>query len=144
MAAFGDDFDLRQFKVAFDTTDDMDAYNRVQAVERGLGRIQNYVSDLSQVGVKLAQPPRVPNVQGSAAHNAFAAMREAGVIDGQLCRRLVRAHDARSMIEHGYIQTPAGSVHQAAKLVHRTSLDFIGRYRPWIEPYLRDTEDKEP
>lgn len=30
----------------------------------------------------------------------------------------------------------------AAKPVHRTSPDFIGRYRPWVEPHLRDTEDK--
>jgi hypothetical protein len=45
MASFGGDFDLRQFKAAFETTDDLDAYNRVQAVERGLGRVQNFVAD---------------------------------------------------------------------------------------------------
>jgi len=144
MAAFGGDFDLRAFKTAFDTVDDMDAYNCVQAVERALGRVQNFVSDLAQAGVKLAQPPYPPDVRGSTAHQAFAALREAGVIDGELRRRLTRAHDARSMIEHSYIHTPAGKVHQAAELVHDAASDFIGRYRTWIEPHLRDSADPKP
>jgi uncharacterized protein YutE (UPF0331/DUF86 family) len=138
MATFGGNFDLQRFKEAFDTIDDMDAYNRVQAVERALGRIQNFVSDLAQAGVKLAQLPQAPKGHEPASHQAFAALREAGVIDGELCRRLVRAQDARSMIEHGYIETSAGRVHQAAELVHDTALAFITRYRPWIEPHLRD------
>jgi uncharacterized protein YutE (UPF0331/DUF86 family) len=138
MAAFGDDFDLVEFKRAFNTMDDMDGYNRVQAVERALGRVQNFVADLAGAGVKLAQLPRVSGAQGSSAHQAFAALREAGVIDGELCRRLIRAQDARSMIEHGYIETSAGRVHQAAELVRESSRNFIGRYRIWVEPYLRD------
>lgn len=142
MAAFGGDFDLQQFKEAFDTTNDMDVYNRVQAVERALGRVQNFVADLAQAGVKLAQLPHAPEARGSAAHQAFAALREAGVIDGELCRRLTRAQDARSMVEHGYIQTSAGRVHQAAELVHDTSRDFIGRYRTWVEPHLRDSANQ--
>ncbi len=144
MAAFGGDFDLRPFKEAFDTTDDMDAYNRVQAVERALGRVQNFVSDLAQDGVKLAQLPHVPEAHESPAHQAFTTLREAGVVDGELCRRLTRAHDTRSMIEHSYIQTSAGKVHQAAELVHDAARDFIGRYRTWIEPYLRDSAGQQP
>jgi uncharacterized protein YutE (UPF0331/DUF86 family) len=138
MAAFGGDFDLKLFKEAFDTVDDMDAYNRVQAVERALGRVQNLIADLAQAGVKLAQLPQVPDAHGSAAEQAFVALREAGVIDGELCRRLTRAQNARSMIEHSYVQTPAGNVHQAAELVCKSARDFIGRYRGWVEPYLDD------
>jgi hypothetical protein len=41
MASFGQDFDLHEFKAAYNTAEDMDAYNRVQAVERALGRVQN-------------------------------------------------------------------------------------------------------
>jgi uncharacterized protein YutE (UPF0331/DUF86 family) len=140
MMAFGGDFDLRRFKEAFDTAADLDAYNRVQAVERALGRVQNFVAELAQAGVKLAQLTRPPEVRGSTAHQAFAAMRDAGVINGELCRRLTRAQDARSMIEHSYIQTSAGRVHQSAKLVHDTARDFIGRYRTWIEPHLMADE----
>ena len=66
------------------------------------------------------------------------ALREAGVIDGELCKRLIRAQNARSMIEHVYIEASAGHVHQSAKLVHDAARDFIGRYRRWIEPYLQD------
>jgi uncharacterized protein YutE (UPF0331/DUF86 family) len=141
MAAFGGDFDLGQFKQAFNTMDDMDGYNRVQAVERALGRVQNFVADLAGAGVELAQLPRVSEAQGSSVHQAFAALREARVIDGELCRRLTRAQDARSMIEHGYIETSAGRVHQAAELVHDSARDFISRYRTWIEPHLEDDRD---
>jgi hypothetical protein len=58
------------------------------------------------------------------------------VIDGSLCRRLVRAQVARATIEHGYLQVSAGDVHRAAELVHATARDFIGRYRTWIESHL--------
>lgn len=137
MAAFGGDFDLRQFKQAFNTIDDIDAYNRVQAVERALGRVQNFVADLALAGVKLAQLSHASEAHVPPSHEAFAALREAGVIDGELCRRLIRAQDARTMIEHDYIDTSAGRVHQAANLVHESARDFIGRYRAWMEPYLR-------
>ena len=137
MAAFGGDFDIRQFKEAFNTAEDMEAYNRVQAVERAVGRVQNFVAELAQAGTKLAVLPRPPIAQGgSAAQQAFEALREGAVIGAALCRRLTRAQNARSMIEHSYVRTPAGDVHRAAELVHRTALEFIGPYRKWIEPYL--------
>jgi uncharacterized protein YutE (UPF0331/DUF86 family) len=138
MAAFGGNFDLGQFKQAFNTVDDMDAYNRVQAVERALGRVQNFVADLAQAGVKLAQLPHAPEGHGPPSHQAFAALREAGIINGELCRRLTRAQDARTMIEHGYIETSAGRVHQAAELVRESARDFISAYRAWVETYLDD------
>ncbi len=143
MAAFGDEFNLRQFKQAFNTMDDIDAYNRVQAVERALGRVQNFVAELAQAGVKLAQLPHVAEGHGPLSHQAFAALRAAGVIDGELCRRLTRAQDARTMIEHGYIDTSAGRVHQAAELVHESARDFISRYRTWVAPYLNDGTEQD-
>jgi len=30
------------------------------------------------------------------------------------------------MIEHNYVQTPAGDVHRGAELVHRAAHQFIG------------------
>lgn len=145
MNAFGDDFDRRAFKAAFDTTDDMEAYNRVQAVERALGRVQNYVGDLAEAGVKLAELPRLPmQGDGSRAVQAFEALRDASVINGNLCRRLVRAQGARRRLEHSYVQIKAGDVHRAAELVHETAHDFIQAYRRWIEQYLRVPQDEPP
>jgi len=137
MAEFGEDFDLQEFKAAFDTTEDMAAYNRVQAVERAVGRVQNFVATLAIAGARLAQLP-LPEMgdDGSPAQQAFEASRDAGVIDGELCRRLARAQRARSMIEHSYVQTPAGDVHRAAQLVHEAARDFIGPYRAWIGPHM--------
>lgn len=135
MAEFGADFSLPQFKAAFDSTTDMDSYNRAQAVERSLGRVQNYVAQLSITGAKLAdlQPPKAD--EGEAA-KAFAALNKAGVIGGELCRKLRRAQKARSMIEHSYVKVPAGNVHQAAELIAAGAREFIGPYRAWVEDYL--------
>jgi len=140
MASFGTDFDLQQFKAAYNTLEDMDAYNRVQAVERALGRVQNYVGELAEAGVKLAALPRPADSHGSATQIAFEAMRDAKIITARLCGRLVQAQNARTRIEHSYVQTPAGDVHRAAILVRDTARDFIGSYRDWIEPYLVEPE----
>lgn len=138
MASFGEDFDLQQFKAAYNTSDDMDAYNRVQAVERALGRVQNYVGELAEAGVKLAALPRPADTHRSSTEIAFEAMRDAKIISASLCRRLVQAQSARTRIEHSYVQTPAGDVHGAAILVRDTARDFIGSYRDWIEPFLAE------
>jgi uncharacterized protein YutE (UPF0331/DUF86 family) len=137
MAAFGGDFDLQEFKEAFNTTEDMQAYNRVQAVERAVGRVQNFVADLAKAGVRLAQLP-LPRMQddGSQAQQAFEALRDAGVIDRELCGRLTRTQKARSRIEHSYVEIPAGDVHRAAQLVHNSAREFIGQYRDWVSSHL--------
>jgi len=140
MATFGADFDLQQFKLAYNTAEDLDAYNRVQAVERALGRVQNYVSELAEAGVKLAALPKPTNSHGSPAQQAFEAMRDAGVISRGPCRRLVQAQNARTRIEHSYVQTPAGDVHRAAILVRDAARDFISSYRAWIEPCVAEAE----
>jgi uncharacterized protein YutE (UPF0331/DUF86 family) len=137
MAAFGD-FDVQEFKRAFNTTDDIDAYSRVQAVERALGRVQNFVADLAHAGSKLAQLPFPAERHTSSANEAFMALRDAGVLSKQLCRRLVRAQEARTTIEHGYLGTSAGNVHQAARLIHQSAREFISAFSAWIAPYLTD------
>jgi hypothetical protein len=140
MASFGADFDLQQFKAAYNTAEDMDAYNRVQAVERALGRVQNYVGELAEAVVKLADLSRPADSHVSPAQQAFEAMRDAKVIRRGLCRRLVQAQNARTRIEHSYVHTPAGDVHRAAILIRDAARDFISSYRDWIEPYLAQPE----
>jgi hypothetical protein len=137
MAAFGD-FNLQEFKRAFNTSDDIEAYNRVQAVERGLGRVQNFVAELAQAGSKLAQLPPPAERHASSAHQAFMTLRDARVLNKQLCQRLIRAQDARTTIEHGYLETSAGNVHQAAQLIHDSAREFIEPFRGWVAPYLTD------
>ena len=83
MASFGENFDVQQFKAAYNTSEDMDAYNRVQAVERALGRVQNYVGELAEAGVELAALPRAADSHGSSAQQAFEAMRDAKIITAE-------------------------------------------------------------
>jgi hypothetical protein len=142
MAAFGD-FDLQEFKRAFNTSEDIDAYNRVQAVERALGRVQNFVAELAQAAANLAELPPPAAGHASPANRAFMSLRDAGVIGRQLSRRLIRAQEARTTIEHGYLATSAGNVHQAAHLIRDTAREFIGPFREWVEPLLAETE-REP
>ena len=62
--------------------------NRVQAVERALGRVQNFVADLAGSRCEAcAAAACARSFRGPSVHQAFAALREAGVIDGELCRR---------------------------------------------------------
>lgn len=137
MNSFGVDFDRGQFKEAFETTDDMAAYNRVQAVERAVGRLQGFVGDMARDGVRLADLPSDPmGGEGFRAKSAFETLRTAKVIDGNLCRRLVKGQDARIEIEHEYVRLRAGKLHEAAIRVRDASQEFFGLYRPWIEPYL--------
>jgi hypothetical protein len=140
MASFGVEFDLQQFKVAYNTADDMDAYNRVQALERALGRVQNHVGERAEAGVKLAALPTPADTHRSSTEISFEAMRDAKIITARLFGRLVQAQNARTRIEHSYVHTPAGDVHRAAILVRDTARDFIGSYRDWIEPYLAESE----
>jgi hypothetical protein len=67
-------------------------------------------------------------------------MRDAKIITARLYSGLVQAQNARTRIEHSYVQTPAGDVHRAASMVRDTARDFIGSYRDWIEPYLAEPE----
>lgn len=136
MAAFGETFELKRFKEAYETRTDMEAYNKAQAVERAVGRVQNYVADLAIVGVKLAGLKPPARGDEGAAERAFGTLEDAAVIGGALCRRLKRAQRARVMIEHSYVEAPAGDVHRAAELVHESAREFIGPYRAWIDELL--------
>jgi hypothetical protein len=138
MAEFGDGFDLRLFKQAFNSQD-LTGYNRAQVVERALGRVQNFMADLAIGGVKLAGLEKAGTAEHmSDAHAAFAALRKAKVIDASLCRRLGRAQKARARIEHAYVDVTAGDVHRAACLIAEAARDFIGPYHTWIAPHLFD------
>jgi uncharacterized protein YutE (UPF0331/DUF86 family) len=135
MAEFGEDFDVKRFKKAYESRADMAAYNRAQAVERALGRVQNYVAELAIDGSKMAGLKPIRGTNGEAS-NAFATLAKAGVIDNALRRRLDQAQKARSAIEHNYVGVPAGTVHRAAELIRDCSREFIGPYRAWIEEFL--------
>lgn len=137
MARFGDEFDLQEFKQAYESAEDMASYNDVQAVERAVGRVQNFLTDLALDGARLAELPlKPPTDDDSKVRPSFVALREAGVIDAALCRMLERGQRARSRLEHEYLGMPAGDVHRTALLVRDTARDFIGPYRAWIEKHL--------
>jgi uncharacterized protein YutE (UPF0331/DUF86 family) len=137
MDAFGE-FDLTAFKRAFEETRDMEVYNRVQAVEHSVVRVQTYVAELAIAGAKLAALELSKGSDEGVAECAFSALAQASTIDRPLARRLKKAQGARNRIEHGYIDLSAGEVHTAAIEVSEISLVFIGRYSAWIEPFLDD------
>lgn len=137
MAEFGEDFSLVRFKEAYNAVDDPRTYNRVQSVERAVGRVQNYLTDLAVDGVRLAGLPIGGHADGdSKAKPYFDALREAKVIGADVCGRLEDGQKARSRLEHEYLGMPAGDVYRAAVTVSRTADDLIGPYRAWIAPYL--------
>jgi uncharacterized protein YutE (UPF0331/DUF86 family) len=135
MEEFGEDFDLAEFKRAFEKKPSIKAYNHVQAVERAFSRVQNHIVRLAQSGSMLAELELPKTHKGDAAR-IFDALREAGVITASTAKDLKRAQRARSVIEHDYVAVNAGKVHEAVGLVAAAARSFIGPYAAWIEPYL--------
>lgn len=135
MRGFGENFDLPEFKRAFDKEAGVAGSQKVQLVERSFSHVQNFMAQLAEDGGMLAQltPPKIH--EGPAAR-AFEALKEAEVINASLCDRLKRCQKARSEIEHDYIHVTAGRVHEAAKLAAGAAPEFIQSYKDWIEPYL--------
>lgn len=135
MEEFGEEFDLRQFKRAFEKEDGIKAYNRVQAVERAFSRVQNYVVELAERGCRLAGL-ELPDTHEANSSRVFDALKAAGVIDASLCRDLKRTQKARSDVEHDYPGMRAGRLHEAVELGLPAARRFIRPYRDWIAPYL--------
>jgi uncharacterized protein YutE (UPF0331/DUF86 family) len=135
MEEFGESFDLKAFKQAFERKSGIKAYNRVQAVERAFSRVQNYVVELAERGAQLAEL-ELPKTHEANSARAFDALTEAGVISGALCRNLKRTQKARSDVEHDYPGMKAGRLHAAVELGLPAAREFAGRYRDWVGQYL--------
>lgn len=136
ISEFGDEFDLSRFKRAFESSD-LARYHSVQALERAVGRVQNILTDVAVDGVRLAGLPVGRSARDeSRAKPSFVALRDAGIIGGDVCRRLEKGQKARSRLEHDYFNVSAGEVHRATKTVRQAAQEFIVPFRAWIEPYL--------
>lgn len=134
--AFGGDFDAAQFAEAF-VSEEPELYTRVQAIERGFGRIQNYIALMADTGAKLAGLPRRA-LEGDEprAQPALEALRDARVITKDLCRRLIVTQKSRTLFEHDYVRVGADDVHAAVVKLLGVAPEFLERFSVWIEPEL--------
>lgn len=138
MRGFGRDFELPALKRALERSGDFEAYNRAQALERAVTRVQNMLAELAIAGVKLGglEPP--DGSRGGRADRSFEALRAAGVIDGSVASRLKDAQRVRNLIEHDYDKVTARQLHKAVEEVFDLAFTFLRPFRDWIEPYLDD------
>jgi len=135
MAEFGGNFDLKELRKALERTADVALYNRAQALERAVTRVQNILADLAIAGVKLAGLP-LPAANAGVADRSFEALKEAEVISAALSRRLRNAQRMRNLIEHDYDKVTAGELHKVAEDVRKLGTEFARPFRDWIEPSL--------
>jgi hypothetical protein len=135
IGTFGEDFELRKFKDSFEGKDGTEGYLRVQALERGFTRVQNYIAQLAQSGVMLAGL-ELPKIHEGPAARSFEALKRAGVIDATTCKSLKQTQETRSAVEHDYVLMKAGRLHKSITLLAATARDFIGPYTAWITSYL--------
>jgi uncharacterized protein YutE (UPF0331/DUF86 family) len=135
MAGFGANFDLAELKKALAPRADIALYNRVQALERAVTRVQNILADLAIAGVKLGGLP-LPATNAGPADRSFEALKEGEVISAALSRRLRNAQRVRNLIEHDYDKVSAGQLHKVAEEVHGVSLEFVRPFRDWVGPKL--------
>jgi uncharacterized protein YutE (UPF0331/DUF86 family) len=135
MSEFGANFELAELKNALAPRADIALYNRVQALERAVTRVQNLLADLAIAGVRLGGLP-LPATNAGVADRSFEALKEGGVISAALSRRLRNAQRIRNLIEHDYDKVSAGQLHKVAEEVRGLSLEFIRPFRDWVEPNL--------
>jgi uncharacterized protein YutE (UPF0331/DUF86 family) len=135
MAEFGTSFDLAELKRALAPRADIALYNRVQALERAVTRVQNILADLAIAGVKLGGVP-LPATNAGPADRSFEALKEGGVISAALSRRLRNAQRLRNLIEHDYDKVSAGQLHKVAEEVREVTLEFVRPFRDWVGPML--------
>ena len=111
------------------------------AVERGFGRLQNYIGALVDDGTKLAELERRALHKGEPRiQPALEALRDAGGFTKTLCREMIIAQKSRSVFEHDYTRVAADDVHRAVVRLLGVADDFHERYRAWVEPYLVDCQ----
>src|SRR6202044_758780 len=116
MAEFGDDFELDAFRVAYSSEDPVEL-NRVKAVERGVDQLYNYIAELTAFGLELAEL-RERRAETNARRD-FEALKRAGVLSGELTRRIQQLRELRRLLVHEYASASAEQVHQSALiLVH--------------------------
>jgi uncharacterized protein YutE (UPF0331/DUF86 family) len=129
MAEFGEDFEMDVFRAAF-ISDDPVVLNRVKSVERGVDQLYNYIAELAAFGLELAE------LRGrrdeTNARRDLDALRDAGVISGELTRRLQRLRELRRMLVHEYATATSEQVHESALIVTDSFPAFYDAYRAWI------------
>jgi hypothetical protein len=95
--------------------------NRVKALERGVDQLYNYIAELAAFGLELAE------LRGrrdeTNARRDLDAPRHAGVISGELTRRLQRLRELRRILVHEYATATAEQVHDR----HGQSPGFLRR-----------------
>lgn len=130
MAEFGNDFESDAFRAAYVSEDPVEL-NRVKAVERGVDQLYNYIADLAAFGLELAE------LRGrrdeTNARRDLDALRDAGVISGELTRRLQRLRELRRMLVHEYATATAEQVHESALIVSGHFPAFYDAYLAWIK-----------
>ncbi len=129
MAEFGEDFELEQFRQAYDS-DDPVLLNRVKATERGVDQLYNYVAELSAFGLELAEVRN--RHQETNARADIDALERIGVIGRQRARRMQRLRELRRLLIHEYATATAEQVHEAARIVASEFVAFYDAYRDWI------------
>jgi uncharacterized protein YutE (UPF0331/DUF86 family) len=67
------------------------------------------------------------------ARRDLDALRGAGVISGELTRRLQRLRELRRMLVHEYATATAEQVHESALIVTGSFPAFYDAYRAWIK-----------
>jgi len=130
MSEFGEDFELEVFRAAYKSQEPQEL-NRVKAVERGVDLLYNYIAELAAFGLQLAE------LRGrhddTNAHRDLEAMRRAGVLSGELTKRLQRLRGLRRLLVHEYTTATAEQVHESAEILIANLPAFSEAYREWIK-----------
>jgi uncharacterized protein YutE (UPF0331/DUF86 family) len=129
MAEFGEDFDSDAFRETYASEDPVQL-NHVRAVERGVEQLCNYIAELAEFGLELAELRGRRDEE--SVRRDLDSLGRAGVLSGELTRRLQRLRELRRILFREDTSATAERVHEAALLVTANLPAFYEAYRSWI------------
>ncbi len=114
VAEFGPDFDTATFETAWQS-DEPSELHRAYVIQAGY---ENVINAVIGAGKELCELRRwVPENVEPSSIDVLRILRENGVIDGQVRRKLQQAQELRSRVQHDYANVGAGHVREAVILV---------------------------
>lgn len=129
MREFGDDFDLRPWAEAFESSDAQDI-NRVLAVTGGYSAVINNTIEAIRLGARAAGVALPRGMRGTSG--LLEALRQDGGISPQQAETFEELYRTRNALQHASPDVQADEVHRQVKLLLRHLPGFVKSFAAWL------------
>jgi hypothetical protein len=127
---FGDDFDLRSWARAFDSSE-VEDINMVVQVTGDYVALVNHATEAIRAGVKLVGIPPAPGSRGAIAY--LEAVRADGGISASRATTFSTLYATRNRLQHSSPDVEADEVHKQVRALLKHLPGLIKSYVAWLE-----------